>query len=48
MPSVLNKDGGTFEGVLRPLTRTTTFVGENIIHNNEVLEIEDGLESSPV
>lgn len=40
--------GGTVEGVIRPITRTTTFVGETVVFNNEVLEIEDGLESSSV
>lgn len=38
--------GNVFEGVIRPLTRTTTFVGETVVFNNEVLAIEDGLESS--
>jgi len=38
----------TVEGVIRPLTRTTTFVGDNFVFNREVLEIEDGLESSSV
>jgi hypothetical protein len=40
--------GGTVKGVIRPITRTTTFVGDTVVFNNEVLEIEDGLESSPV
>lgn len=38
----------TFEGVVRPITRSTTFVGEEIVYNHTVLEIEDGLESSSV
>jgi hypothetical protein len=43
-PSKLRE--GTVKGVIRPITRTTTFVGETVVFNNEVLEIEDGLESS--
>lgn len=42
------QEGTEFEGVVKPITRSTTFVGEEVIYNNSVLEIEDGLESSPV
>ncbi len=45
-PSQL-REWTTAKGVIHPLTRTTMFVGEHIVFNNEVLEIEDGLESSP-
>jgi hypothetical protein len=46
-PSQL-REWTTTKGVVYPFTRTTTFVGGAIVFNNEVLEIEDGLESSSV
>lgn len=35
-------------GVIRPITRTTTFVGDTVVFNNEVLEVDDGLAATTV